>query len=85
MSMMTRPLPLAYDANLWMGRSGKASYYPVPGVIQFRQAGGQVPIGALDIRGGHVRMGMIKPRLMMDPSDPSTWQRQYLFTGGQIG
>ena len=66
-----------HDANGWMGRSGKASYYPDR--VQFKQQGGQVPAGALHT-GGAQMLGMAKPNLMMDPSDPTTWQREYRFT-----
>jgi len=33
------------------------------------------------IRGGGMAVTLRTPRLMMDPSDPSTWQRPYRFTG----
>ena len=32
------------------------------------------------IRGGVSTFGPATPRLMMDPLDPSTWQRPYQFT-----
>lgn len=85
--MITRPMPLAYDANAWLGRSGKASYYPDRTL--YRVQGGQVPMGALGPgafqTAGVQALSMRKPRLMADPSDPTTWQRPYQFTGGQIG
>ena len=85
--MITRDMPLAYSANNWLGRSGKASWYPDR--LQFRLMAGQVPLGAVLpgtlITGGAQMLTPVKPRLMMDPSDPSTWQRRYQFTGGQIG
>lgn len=81
--MITRPMPPAYDPDNWLGRSGKASYYPQFPLMKV--TGGQVPAGALQITGGSVALVPVKPRLMMDPSDPTTWQRQYQFTGGQIG
>jgi hypothetical protein len=87
MSTMTRPLPLAYGPNAWLGHSGKASWYP--NTVQFKLMANQFPAGALAagvlITGGAPMLGMLKPRLMMDPSDPTTWQRPYRFTGGQIG
>lgn len=66
-----------YDANGWVGRSGKASWYPDR--IQFKQQGGQPPAGALQ-SGGAQMLIMRKPKLMADPSDPTTWQREYRFT-----
>lgn len=38
------------------------------------------PPGALHRPGAVPTLGMARPNLMMDPSDPSTWQRQYRFT-----
>lgn len=80
--MITRPLPLAYSPNNWLGRSGKASWYP--NTRLFKVHGGQVPVGATQpgmlITGGAAMLNPVKPRLMMDPSDPSTWQRTYRFT-----
>lgn len=37
------------------------------------------PAGALQA-GGAQMLGMSRPGMMMDPSDPSTWQRPYRFT-----
>ncbi len=85
--MITRAMPLAYSPNNWLGRSGKASYYP--NRAQYKVTGAQVPAGILPPgalqTGGALAVAPRKPRLMMDPSDPSTWQREYRFTGGQIG
>lgn len=85
--MICRNLPLAYNADGWLGRSGKASYYPQ--IPQFRVQGNQLPAGVLQpgalITGGSLPLTPAKPSLMMDPSDPTTWQRPYQFTGGQIG
>ena len=38
------------------------------------------PQGALYRHNAAPALGMCKPNLMMDPSDPSTWQRPYRFT-----
>ena len=65
-----------WDPDAWLGRSGKAGYYPTQ--RQFKQIGGNPPKGAL-ATGGGLRLFPVKPRLMMDPSDPSTWQRHYVF------
>jgi hypothetical protein len=54
--------------GMLMGRSGKASWDP--------QAGPQYPI----VRFAPVGFTLGRPKLMMDPSDPSTWQRPYVFT-----
>ena len=82
--MITRSFPPTTSAENWVGRSGKASWYPDR--FQFKQQGGQIPTGALCLRtGGAVTMLMVRPSLMMDPSDPTTWQRQYQFTGGVYG
>ena len=83
--MITRPgFPPTTDPDNWMGRSGNASYYPFH--VQFKQQGGQIPAGALVLHtGGAVTMAMVKPTLMMDPSDSTTWQRPYQFTGGVYG
>lgn len=31
-------------------------------------------------RGGGLAVSMLPPRLMMDPTNPATWQRPYRFT-----
>lgn len=38
------------------------------------------PPGNFVYRGGTPTLGMIQPRLEMDPSDIKTWQRPYQFT-----
>ena len=52
----------------WMGRSGKASWD--------WQAG---PVYELH-RGAPVAFSPGAPNVAMDPSDPSTWRRPYVFT-----
>lgn len=37
-----------------------------------------VPRGAI-VHGGMMMVTPLRPRLEMDPSDPTTWQRQYRF------
>jgi len=66
-----------HQANGWLGRSGKASF--LPDRPQFKQQGGDLPAGAF-ATGGSASLRMRKPKLMMDPSDPTTWQREYRFT-----
>lgn len=51
----------------WEGRSGKASWNP--------QAG---PAYSL-IRWAPAQFSLGTPHLAMDPTDPSTWQRSYVF------
>jgi hypothetical protein len=68
--MVTRPgFGWTYHAGDWVGRSGKASWDPEAGP-SYRTA---LPVGTFELTPS-------KPNLMMDPSDPSTWQRQYVFT-----
>ena len=62
--------------------SGYAAGLPPPlcftipdGSIQHHGA----PAGAM-AAGGAQQLGMAKPRMMMDPSDQTTWQRPYRFT-----
>jgi hypothetical protein len=82
--MITRRsgFPPTTDPNGWLGRSGKASYYPSAAL--FKVYGNQAPAGAL--QAGAMQVGPtpalvpVKPRLMMDPSDPTTWQRPYRFS-----
>lgn len=40
----------------------------------------RAPVQGGLVRSGMPRMILIPPRLMMDPKDPSTWQRPYRFT-----
>lgn len=75
--MITRQgFPFMYPAGTWVGRSGKASYMTTDAFIGGE--GGYNPAGAIESGGAQMLM-MRKPRLMMDPSDPSTWQRPYSF------
>jgi hypothetical protein len=71
--MITRQhgFPPTYPADEWIGRSGKAGWLPAEGP-NYRT--GQVPAG------GAQWFEPVKPKLMMDPSDPTTWQRAYRFT-----
>lgn len=69
-SIVTRPnFGWTYKAGDWLGRSGKASWNPEAGPPQETV----LPVGTFPL---------VPPRerLMMDPSDPSTWQRQYRFS-----
>lgn len=90
--MITRPLPPAYALNTpygpnkvpasgrlpgfatsvpagqWMGHSGKASWDPQAGPRYELHTWSGLPVS------------LAKPKLAMDPSDPSTWQRPYVFT-----
>jgi len=71
--VITRPgFPPTYETTLppgeYFGRSGKASWNP--------QMGPQYSV----VRFAAVGFTLGKPKLMMDPSDPSTWQRPYVFT-----
>ena len=50
--------------------------FPVGIVTERRNACFTGPL----IRGGFQTIGPSTPRKMMDPLDPSTWQRQYVFT-----
>jgi hypothetical protein len=59
-----------YKAGDWVGRSGKASWDPSSGPAQRT---GSIPAGVLPF-------GPARPRVMMDPSNPETWQRPYVFT-----
>jgi hypothetical protein len=60
--------PSVPPAGQWMGRSGKASWYPPSGpaygVARWSPCTFRLP----------------PAKLMMDPSDPQTWQRPYVFT-----
>jgi hypothetical protein len=68
--MITRPgFGWTYHPGDWIGRSGKASWDPEAG-----------PSYATELPLGTFPLVPSKPKLMMDPSDPSTWQRQYVFT-----
>lgn len=49
------------------------------GPVTVRGPGMLARPGALQ-RGGIMPLTPAKPKLEMDPSDPSTWQRQYSFT-----
>jgi hypothetical protein len=70
MTTITRPgFGWTYKAGDWVGRSGKASWDPQAGPAYPTI----LPVGTFPLRPS-------RPRLMMDPSDPSTWQRQYVFT-----
>lgn len=71
--MITRPgFPPQYPKypppGQWMGHSGKASWNP--------QAG---PVYELHTWSG-LKFSLGRERKAMDPSDPSTWQRPYVFT-----
>ena len=69
-----------YPAGGWFGRSGKASFQALHDELW--ATGGYIPAGAVPnamVSGGALRLIPRKPRLMMDPSDPSTWQRHYVF------
>ena len=69
-----------YRAGGWFGRSGKASFQAIHDELY--ATGGYVPPGATGTAlhtGGAMMITPRKPRLMADPSDPSTWQRQYVF------
>ena len=71
--MITRPgFPPTYETSVphgqYMSRSGKASWNPDAGPVN--QIARWVP----------VTFTLGPPKLMMDPSDPSTWQRSYVFT-----
>jgi hypothetical protein len=81
--MMTRSFgpespdfPEIYPRGNWMGHSGKASWYATE--PQYYQ-GAFPPAGAL-YSGGAQMLKPPKPNLMMDPSDPTTWRRDYRFT-----
>ena len=63
-----------YPMGEWIGRSGKASWLPAQGP---NYTTGQNPATP---HGGAQWWQPAKPVLMMDPSDPSTWQRPYRFT-----
>lgn len=58
-----------------------APYNPnLPPPLCFTQpAGSQMPAGKLIVSGG-LCVTARKPKLMMDPTDPTTWQRPYRFT-----
>jgi len=78
--MITRGngFPYLYGANDWVGRSGKAGFHPT-GALYY-QRGGMLPAGAIPSHGAQ-KWAPSKPNLMMDPSDPSTWTREYRFDG----
>jgi hypothetical protein len=60
--------PTSVAQGQWFGRSGKASWNP--------QAG---PVYNV-IRWAPVAFSLGTPKIAADPSDPSTWQRPYVFT-----
>ena len=72
--MITRQqgFPPTYETTVppgqWMGRSGKASWFPPSGPA-YLVARTPAPMFSLGT-----------PKIAMDPSDPSTWQRTYVFT-----
>ena len=65
-----------YPQDEWIGRSGKASWLPGQGPAYY--TGAVVPAGVPHL--GAQWFQPVKPKLMMDPSDPATWQRPYVFT-----
>jgi hypothetical protein len=60
---------MGYPQDQWIGRGGKASWLPQQGPPQRELH-----------TGGAMTWAPAQPNLMMDPSDPSTWQRPYVFT-----
>jgi len=60
----------------WIGRSGKAGWLPTE--PQFYALAGETPFGASQTM-PPIQLAMRKPRMMMDPTDASTWQREYRF------
>jgi hypothetical protein len=72
-SMVTRPgFPPTYykypPPGQIMARSGKASWNPAAGPVYELHTWHGLPFAP------------VAPKKMMDPSDPSTWQRPYVFT-----
>lgn len=61
--------PTRLPEGMWNGRSGKASWLRAQGPVY----DGMVRWAAVPFSPG-------RARVEMDPSDPSTWQRPYIFT-----
>ena len=74
--MITRKygFKFTYDATGWQ-TTRTAAYLPGSESMTATP-----PAGALERPGAMPKLNMRRPRLMMDPSDPSTWQREYRFT-----
>ena len=60
--------------------SGCDPALPPPLCFTTHPAASHRPTQGRMYRAGTVPVVPSKPSLMMDPSDPSTWQRQYVFT-----
>ena len=52
----------------------------LPPPLCFTEPAGAPRAGGPIIRQGGMRVTLRTPKLMMDPSDPTTWQRAYRFT-----
>ena len=63
-----RDYPKYPPPGQWMGRSGKASWDWQAGPLYELHTQAALPFSP------------VPPRLEMDPSDASTWQRPYVFT-----
>ena len=53
----------------------------LPPPLCFTEPDGQKTNTRPLIRNSTLALSLRQPKLMMDPSDPTTWQRPYLFTG----
>ena len=60
--------------------SGNDPSLPPPLCFTAPAANRALPTQGRIYRSGMVTQAPVKPKLMMDPTDPSTWQRAYLFT-----
>jgi hypothetical protein len=70
--MISRSFPHAYSGY-------DASLPPPLGFTTHDTASHQPTCGRMH-RAGSLALVPSPPKVMMDPSDPSTWQRRYLFT-----
>jgi hypothetical protein len=62
-----------WDAFPYNGRLPPPLCFTVP-------AGSKVNTSKVLVTGGHAPLILSPAKLMMDPSDPSTWQRTYKFS-----
>jgi hypothetical protein len=72
--MITRRTGFKHQAT-----SATAGDAALPPPLCFTVPAGQAVNAAAPQRGGAQMFAPAKPKLMMDPSDPSTWQRPYEF------
>ena len=67
-------------SNFALNYSGYDASLPPPlGFVTHPGASHRPTMGRMH-RGGFQPLVLQQPRKMMDPSDPSTWQREYRFT-----